>query len=139
MIKFISHITLSVLLLLSATGMTINLHYCHDQLIDLALIVPAQSCCETSTRENHCHHGSIIDKPNHCDDETIGFESTSDYLISAYTLNLEDTPSFDLFYSTPLVPDGQRTRESTITTLFNFKKPPNPQEVVLSQIQSFLI
>ena len=106
MIKFLIHISLSALLLLSATGMTINLHYCQDQLFDLALIRPADNCCETGMHENHCHHDADMANSNHCDDESISFESTSEYVVSAISFSFENAHSFDLFYTTPLIIDG---------------------------------
>ena len=139
MIKFLSNITLSALLLLSATGMTLNLHYCHNQLIDLALIAPADNCCEADAHEDHCHNDMDKGNSNHCDDETVKIESTSDYVVSTHSFSFENAHSFDLFFTTPLIVNNQSTIESTTLTVLNFKKPPKPQEVVLSQIQSFLI
>ena len=139
MLKLCSHITLSVLLLLSATGMTINLHYCHDQLIDLALIAPAKSCCEADLLEDNCHQNMSISNTNHCNDETIKFETANDYVVSGYSFSFENAHSFELFYTTPVTIYGEVLGEYSKTTFFNIKKPPNPREVVLSQIQSFLI
>jgi len=139
MIKLLSHITLSALLLISATGITINLHYCQDQLIDMALITPAEDCCESVAHENHCHHDLDIGDSNHCDDETVKFESTSDYVVSSYSFSFENDYAFDLFFTAQIIVEDYNTIETTTAIVQNFKKPPNPQEVVLSQIQSFLI
>jgi len=139
MIKLLSHITLSVVLLLSATGMTINMHFCQGHLYDLALIAPAHDCCETDGTEDTCHHEQDQHKSHQCDDKTVKLESTSDYVVSIHSFSFENAHSFDLFFTTPLIVNDMSTRESTTTILLNFKKPPKPQEVVLSQIQSFLI
>jgi hypothetical protein len=139
MIKTVIHITLSVLLLLTATGLTINMHYCHDQLIDLALIAPAKSCCETDGHDDPCGHDAMISNMSHCEDETIKFESTCDYVVPLHSISFETTRSFDLFFSTTLSGNNRGTRVSSSTAMLNFKKPPAPREVILSEIQSFLI
>ena len=89
MIKLFSHITLSTLMLLTATSLTINLHYCEGQLYDFALIVPTHDCCEDVAHENHCNHEGEMDNSNHCDDKTINFESTSNYVVSAFSFDFE--------------------------------------------------
>jgi hypothetical protein len=126
-------------MLITATSLTINLHYCEGQLYDFALIVPTHDCCEDVAHKNHCNHEGEMDNSNHCDDKTINFESTSEFVATDISFSFENTHSFDLFFTTRLFINDQSTSESTTTTLLNLKKPPNPQEVVLSQIQSFLI
>lgn len=139
MARLISHIVLSVLMLISASGLTINFHYCQDQLFDFALIVPADNCRETGAHDNHYDHNGEMDKSNHCDDETIKIESTSDYFVSSLSFDFEKVHLTDLFFTTPLIFEDQSITNSTAVAVLNYKKPPVPQEVVLSQIQSFLI
>lgn len=141
MIKTISHIAISLLLLLSGTGMAINLHYCQDQLYDFALVVPAHDCCEDGcVHEIHCHHDSDMDHSNDCKDETIIIESTSDYFVPAFSFNFCSDHSSDLFYTTQSIyDDNQSTVKSFDIMVLNYKKPPTSHEVVLSQIQFFLI
>jgi hypothetical protein len=138
MIKLLSHITLSAVLLLSTTGVTINMHFCQGHLYDLALIAPAHDCCETDGTEDACHHDQDPHKSHQCDDETIKIESTNDFVVSSYFFDFEDSHSLDLFFTTYLLIDDPKTNESAAVGVLNYKKPP-PQEVVLSQIQTFLI
>jgi len=114
------------------------MHFCQGYLYDLALIAPAHDCCETDGIEDTCHHDQDQDKSHHCVDDTIKVESTNDFFVSSYSFDFENSHSFDLFFTTQLLIENPMTDESTVVGVLNYKKPP-PQEVVLSQIQSFLI
>ena len=138
MVKLLSHIMLSVLLLLSATGLTVNMHYCHDQFVDMALFVPADSCCESGIHESNTNHGEELSKPDHCKDMTLGLESTNDYVVSPFSFNQEYN-SFELFFTSIFTGEKQKAIESSVYTILSFKKPPTYPEVVLSQIQTYLI
>ena len=139
MVKILSHIVLSALLLVSATGMTINMHYCNGHLYDLALNAPAHDCCDSGMDDNVCHHKRDQAKSNQCDNETIKLESTNDFFVSTYTFDFDNEHSIDLFFPTQLLIEESVTAESQVNGILNFNKPPPTQEVVLSQIQSFLI
>ena len=56
MIKKISHIVFATLLLVSTMGMAVSKHYCHNNLVNVAVFSEAQSCCDDGgccTNENH--------------------------------------------------------------------------------------
>lgn len=56
MIKKLSHIIFAILLLISTMGMAVSKHYCHNNLVDIAVFSEAQSCCNDGgccTNENH--------------------------------------------------------------------------------------
>lgn len=55
MIKGISHITLSVLLLVITAGFAVSRHYCGDSLVDIAYNKNADPCCDTGS----CCHNEI--------------------------------------------------------------------------------
>jgi hypothetical protein len=139
MFRLISHIILSGLILLSLTGLTINLHYCQETLYDIALNSPAESCCENGAHDHHCHPDPDMENSNHCDDETVKVESTDVYFVSSYSFDFDDVHHINLLFATQLLPENQRTANKTESEVFNYKKPPMLPEVVLSQIQSFLI
>ncbi len=138
MFRKVLHIITAGLILISITGFTINMHYCHDQLIDIALFSPAQSCCATGD-EGSCHAEGDITKMNHCKDESLEVGSTDDYVATSFTFSFENDLSIDLLISATILynfqgPDNIRAQEPP------WHKEPSPyQEVVLSQIQSFLI
>ena len=135
MSRKIFHIVFAVFILVSSTGFTINMHYCHDQLIDLALLAPAHSCCDTET------DGASQTQDNcpGCQDESVILEPGDDYVVSAITFDFENTHSTTLFLTSVILTSFQGIDESTKNEVPWYKKPPPFQEVVLSQIQSFLI
>ncbi len=138
MFKLISHIALLVLILLSATGLTINMHFCQDQLYDFALSASAHDCCGSGGHEKHHPMDSEMDNTDLCDDGTIMIESTDEFFMPAYSFNFDDIRQIELFYPTHIL-TNQSTTNSALSKLLVSKKPPTPQKVVLSQIQSFLI
>lgn len=139
MFRLISHIILSGLILLSLTGLTVNLHYCQDELYDIALYSPAENCCDNGAHDHHCHPDPDMENSNHCDDETVKLESTDDFFVSSYSFDFDEVHHIDLFNSTTILLEDQRSANNTAGEVFNYNKPPILSEVVLSQIQSFLI
>lgn len=55
MLKKLSHIILSVMLLVSTMGVAISKHYCGDSLISTSVFTEAESCCGDSD----CCHNEI--------------------------------------------------------------------------------
>jgi len=138
MLKKTLHIVIASLILVSSTGFTINLHYCHDQLYDLALFSPAHSCCGADA-EGLCHSSEGLSSKSHCEDESIAVESTDDFMVSSYTFNFENTHNTELLLTAQILYYFQGSDDYTAMEAPWYKKPPPIQEVVLSQIQSFLI
>jgi hypothetical protein len=138
LIKKIAHIVFAALILVSSTGFTISVHYCHDQLIDLGLFSPAHSCCEKPDHGS-CPAGDALSKMNHCKDESIVVESTDDYEAFAPNFNLENISSIDLLLSVSILFNIQGSDVAIVTEAPWHKEPPPYRAVVLSQIQSYLI
>jgi hypothetical protein len=127
---------MAVLMVLTVTGLTINLHYCHDHLYDLALFSSAHSCCETG---GHCHLPGDSNSMDHCEDTSIHVDSTGEYLGSLVTFTFEDTFPIDLMWIERFETDpGSFTEQYTLKTDW-FQEPPPPNEVDLTDIQTFLI
>lgn len=53
MFKTLSHIIISLLLLITTTGMTISKHFCNENLISTSLYAETKSCCG---EDSCCHH-----------------------------------------------------------------------------------
>ena len=138
MFKKILHIVTAFLILISITGFTINMHYCHEQLIDLGVFTPAQSCCDPGD-QGPCHEGGDLSKMSHCKDESLQVGSTDDYTAPSYIFNFENDHQIDLFLTAAILFNFQDSDKIITTELPWYKKPPPYQEVVLSEIQSFLI
>ncbi len=135
--RILSHIALSALILLSATGLTINMHFCQGELYDMAFVSPAADCCGVDTDVNICQQDQGIAEFHHCNDESIKIEAAHEYLVSGFSFNFEISHLFELFGTSSSIPESTDTEKSLTASISNNKKP--PQEVVLSQIQSFLI
>jgi len=138
MFRKLLHIITAGLILVSITGFTINMHYCHDQLIDFAVFSPAQSCCDPGY-EGSCHENGDISKMNHCKDESLQVGSTDDYVGTSFTFSFENNLSIDLLLSATILYNFQAPENIPALETPWHKEPPPCQEVVLSQIQSFLI
>ena len=139
MAKIISHITLAALLVLTSTGMTINMHYCQGHLYDLAFNAPAHSCCEPDGKKHSCHHDQAQPVKHHCEDESVTVESTGDYLGSVYSFHFENNHSNDLFFITLMLDETPGDADFTSRFHLRDKKPPPVQEVELARLQRFLI
>lgn len=135
MIKKIVHSVIVSLILVSTFGFTINLHYCHDQLIDMAFLSPANSCCDIDGEEA----SQIQDTCPGCEDESISAESTDDFTFSSHIFNFENYHNSDLLISATIQYCFQDSNNHSAMEVPWYKKPPPYQEVILSQIQSFLI
>jgi hypothetical protein len=138
MFKKVIHIIVACFILVSTTGFTINLHYCHNQIYDLALFAPAHSCCETGS-QGHCHSTGDMAKMNHCEDESIIMESVDDFVGSSFAVNLENTHSIDLLLTASIIFNVEVADDEIDQEAPWHKEPPPYREVVLSQIQSYLI
>jgi hypothetical protein len=135
MIRKTLHIVVASLILISTMGITINMHYCHDQLIDLAFNSPAHSCCDI----NDEGASQSQDKCPGCQDESIVVDPGDDYEVTALAFNFENLHNIDLIFTSALFTSLQGIDEPTKNEVPWYKKPPPYQEVVLSQIQSYLI
>lgn len=124
--------------LISTMGITINMHFCHDQLIDLALYAPAESCCDVSN-EVPCDPQGGISQMDHCDDDSVVVEALEDFIGSSLVINFESNQSTDLLFWIELQYSSPGTNEDIKSIFPDYYLPPPYQEVDLSQIQSFLI
>jgi hypothetical protein len=138
MLRKVLHIIISCFILVSTTGFTISLHYCHNQIYDLALFHPAHSCCEAGS-QGHCHSTGDMANKNHCEDESIVVESTDDYVGSSFEVSLENTHTIDLLLTASILFNVEQSDNNIVIEAPWHKEPPPYRAVVLSQIQSYLI
>lgn len=75
MLHKLSNVILSLVLLLSTTGLTIDKHYCGDSMVSYSLFGKAQSC--TGMDESCCHH------------ETNTYKLTVDYTAPVFNMSFE--------------------------------------------------
>ena len=136
MAKKVLHSALALMMILTVSGITINLHYCHDRLYDMALFAPAHSCCETGA---HCHLPGDSGNMDHCEDDAIHVESTGEYIGTFNPASFGDAPVIDLLphFCSSVHEAPVEDRRSAET--FWYQEPPPPNEVDLSRIQTYLI
>ena len=138
MIRKALHIIMAAVVLVSTMTVTINAHYCHDQLIDLALYSPAESCC-SSDNASSCHSEEGVKQMHHCEDDSLVLEALEDLMGSSFTFNLSNNHTIDLLFGTLFHHIHTGYAESHKPTVPEYYFPPPYQEVDLSQIQSYLI
>lgn len=57
MLKRISHIALSLVLLATTIGMVVSKHYCNENLVSVSFFTEADSCCDM---DNCCHTETLV-------------------------------------------------------------------------------
>ena len=67
MIRKVLHSIIAVFILVTSTGFAINLHYCHDQLIDMTFLAPAHTCCDINDEDAN----QVQDSCPGCQDKSI--------------------------------------------------------------------
>ena len=114
------------------------MHYCHDQLYDFAFFSPAHSCCDPDS-DRPCCSSEGMSSTNHCKDKSIAVETTDDYMVAGYTFNFETFHNTVFLLASATLYSYQDSENLAAKEAPWYKKPPPYTEVVLSQIQSFLI
>lgn len=134
------HMALSVLVAISATGLTLDMHFCRDTLYDIAVFSDAKNCCETGRHgEMECHDAAGED-PHHCEDAAIAVDPEEDLFLS--TLSTEIPPGsvihlFEAVRTSTVLPE--RTGSERFHNLPRYRLPPTGKHDIYSMIQSFLI
>ena len=139
MLKLIVNTMLSMLILLSSTGFTVNMHFCHENLIDIAVMAPAESCCGASSEEGLSCHATVESKCSHCKDESLSIETSEDYISSLNVFSFENEFQLELPWLSNISLDLEVSNQNNFLALLDFRKPPTNCEVVLSEIQTFLL
>jgi hypothetical protein len=130
LIRKISHIVFSLVLVITTTGMTITKHYCGTRLVSVKIISEPEKCCDNS---NCCHN------------ETITIKLDSDILneVPDYSLRIfpsSFSPAQDLFFNNnSLFSDIllNHTSEGDITGFPDL--PPPKLSTVLPMLGAFLL
>ncbi len=143
----IASLTMALLLLLSSTGFSIDVHYCQDQLMGISFMGKAKSCHDHDST-SLCHHAKKtchdkIDKEDNsekdkcCHNESIVIkksetDATSPLLASTEAIHLDFVTAFVAVYFFNYKLD-------TYFQTFEQYKPPLPDRDFLLLYQFFLI
>ncbi|MEZ5104185.1 MAG: hypothetical protein R2757_06805 [Draconibacterium sp.] len=125
MIRKISHIIFSLILLVSTMGLVISKHYCGGELVSVSVYHNADSCC---------------DMDGCCQNETHTYQVKDDFstpVISTIPVLAElDVLGHDLLVVESLLTEPEQEN----TNLYvDFSPPPKTTQTVLSQKQVYLL
>ncbi|HJY63602.1 MAG TPA: hypothetical protein VJ455_05545 [Ignavibacteria bacterium] len=151
MIRKICHIVVSLLLLLTIVGWTINLHYCNGSLYSIGLISKATNCCKykeqrATHKEGHSHEGQHAhcnaekEKNSHdCQDKSVIVKIEDEYLAA----NMDNvTPEISQvvllgFINNLLISESATDHDAE--ELPELEIPPPEIRQVLSFLQTYLL
>ncbi|MEN8118635.1 MAG: hypothetical protein ABFS16_16750 [Bacteroidota bacterium] len=124
MIKKASHIILSMLLLISTTGLAISKHYCGGELISTSLFVEGGSCCDS----DDC-----------CKNETEIFQLDEDFSVST-SLAIPESVQIDLLAISLVVFNLNIEENSIADDYILIDSPPPPKiQTSLAKRQIYLL
>lgn len=123
MFKRFSHISLSLLLLVSTMGFAVSKHYCGDALVDVAYNENAENCCDT---------GSC------CHNETQVFQLDEDFSMPQIA-NAPDLQEIAIFGVTLFTINQTPAEHLEETSYQNNSLPPSTVNEALSLRQVFLL
>lgn len=123
MLKRFSHISLSLLLLISTVGIGVSKHYCGDALVDIAFNEEAKSCCD----DGAC-----------CSNETMVYQLNEDFS-APQIASAPDLMEIAVFGFTVFAVDQNPAEQATETFHQNNPPPRSTINQALSLKQVFLL
>lgn len=149
MLKKISHIVLVPLLLVATVGMTVNLHFCQQELYDIGILTQAENCCISGHEHLNAdmpdkkHHDHQCDSSNHksndCEDETIHVDAVDSFVFSTFDYDFNNSFTTQLFNYSLILSDLLLVSTATKVEYPLLHTPPPNIHVVLSLLQTYLI
>jgi len=134
------HMALSVLVAVSTTGLTLDMHFCRDRLYDIAMFSDAKNCCETGHHGDMECHDAAEEDPHHCDDSTITVDPEEDLFLSSLSTEIPPGSVIHLLEAvrtSTVLPE--RNGSERFNKLPRYRLPPTGKHDIYSMIQSFLI
>jgi hypothetical protein len=124
MVKRISHISLSFLLLIATAGFAVSKHYCGEDLVSVNLFNEAESCCDDG---NCCHN------------ETVFYQVGEDFAVPGF-IPLPHVYGVCLFPGLPDESFGRYCRHEKTDSDEEREIPPRPKiHEILSLKQTWLL
>ena len=144
MLRKISHISFVILLLISTTVMTVNLHFCKQKLYDIGVFSQAENCCMPNEKQhNNTKYHHQCDMNNHkksdCQDETIRIESIDDFVVSSSNFDFNNLSFLNLFILNSMVADLFNSSNLSVDEIPERNISPPKIQVVLSLLQTYLL
>ena len=130
------HIVLSVVILLSSSGLLVNQHFCLDELVSTAFYSQAKKCAavKTSSHSPSTPFGKQLSDKGCCDDASNFFKVSNEQRGDIATLHL-------ILQKAEFAPALKATCmkiHHVIPGYFMQKKPPLPSNARLALLQRFL-
>ncbi len=122
MLKKVSHIVISILLLTSTMGLTLSAHYCGENLKSISVLADPISCCDIP--DGCCH------------DEADTFRLEDDFASSTFQFDSKQIVTLILDYSIALVVDLSDQNYSIPSYI---EPPPPTLKQVLSNLQVYIL
>lgn len=107
MLRTVTNIIMTCLLLISTTGFAVSKHYCGSDLVSIELKTEAEPCCD----DGMC-----------CHTESQFMQLESDFLAATANFNLENLYSSDILLTTSEIEIS--FPETNFKTSFNYSGPP---------------
>lgn len=137
-LKKISAIILSLLVILSSMSFTLNVHMCMGEIDSIALLQESKSC-EMSTQQapcaNHDLHNSQPTKKDCCEDHSF-FVEGQDELAKTASFGMPDLHFVAVLYAVAAYLFAQ---PSIVTTFYKDYSPPLIERDIPVLVQSFLL
>lgn len=122
MLKKVSHIVISILLLTSTMGITLSAHYCGESLKSISVLADPVTCCDIP--DGCCH------------DEADTFRVEDDFACSSFQFESEQILTLIQDYSIASVEDLSNNNYSIP---FFTEPPPPTTKQVLSSLQVYIL
>lgn len=136
MLRSVAHIALAFVVLLSSTGLSVNMHFCHEHLVDIAVMAPAKSCCEVDEGMRGCCTTEFDGANNHCKDESISVDTADDYLQTTFSFSFRNDIFQELQWMIAWNVAVTGQNNPLDQTWAEYRKPPT-SEVSQPDIQAF--
>jgi len=140
MIKKIVNTAIVSLLLVATTGLTVNLHYCRENLYDIGVFSKAESCCmpgENKKPHRHCNVNNH--QKSDCEDKTVNFEPVDNFVVSSSNFDFSNFSSLSLFILNSIVTDIFNYISISVIEIPKQDISPPEIQVVLSLLQTYLL
>jgi len=138
MVRSILHSVLGLLIILSAGGFNIHMHFCHDQLIDVGIFSEAKSCCTlpSSGAGSSCESMTSC---SHCQDKSLHLSPLDEFTVTTPVLLHKTDTQITGFVV--LAQISANIKQLTQTYPHNYPPQPPPLKIQKRQplLQVFLI
>lgn len=124
MLRKLTHIVLSLFLLVSTTGIAISMHYCGGELVSTSINKVAKSCCDES---GGC-----------CENKTVHIEVKSEFVNTVQVNNAQTVVLDILLPALFVISIDLSTEEEAATKAFHDSSPPPTIQTRLALLQTYL-